>query len=576
MSLMSSLYTGTSGLRIAQNALNTTAHNMANVDTKGYTRQQVIITDNNYQTVGSNNLFYFQIGTGTDIAKVMTYRNIFYDQSYRASNGRLGFYTAQYEAVNEIENLVGETEGVAFQKSVTSLWNGLQELCKDPGNIVVRSTFVNSCGSFLEHAANITEQLCEYQKSLNTNIVNCVSQINKYGEQIAELNAKICTAEAGGVERANDLRDQRDLILDQMSELVQISYKEDMNGAVNVWIEGKQFVVEGDYYKMDTAKVNENSELVKPVWPHLDNKDVFKEEETISTELGTDIGYLKGLVIGRGTREANYTDIPVEPKRENFASDAEFDAAKEKFDKDLKEYYKSIDSSTIMTMQAQFDKLIHGIVTMINDTLCPNKEITDAVTGEKYLVLDTEKAPVGMDADNTQGLEIFSRKNVERYKEMTINGETYYVYQQEKAEEQISLYTIGQLKINQEILSDYSKLPLSANNGSKEFDLETCKQLISKWQENFSNIDPGSLTTFNFNNYYTNLVGAIANRGSLYRTKAENQQLTLNQIEGIRQSVLGVNSDDELTNIIRFQHAYGASSRYITTVNDMLETLLNL
>ena len=168
MSLMSSLYTGTSGLRVSQNAINTTAHNLANVDTKGFTRQQVIITDNTYSTIGSNRVSVFQVGTGTDISKVMTYRNIFYDQSFRENNGRLGFYSAQYEAVSEVENLLGETEGVAFQDSVSSLWINLQELSKDPGNIVVRSNFVNSCVSFVERSQNIMDQLSEYQKSLNT------------------------------------------------------------------------------------------------------------------------------------------------------------------------------------------------------------------------------------------------------------------------------------------------------------------------------------------------------------------------------------------------------------------------
>lgn len=576
MSLLSSLYTGSSGLRVSQSALNTTAHNLANVDTKGFTRQQVIIADGHYQTIGSNSIGTFQVGDGTDIKKVMTYRNIFYDQSFRENNGRLGFYNAQNESVNEIENLLGETEGVAFQKSISSLWTNMQELSKDPGNIVVRSNFVNDTVSFVERAQNIMDQLSEYQKSLNTNIKAQVNTINSLGEQITALNNKICNAEAGDVERANDLRDQRDVLLDQLSEIVNISYKEDSNGAVSVNIEGVNFLSAGRYYEMSLAKVNDSSSLLKPVWSHLGDKDVFLEDQEISTELDTDIGYLKGLIFGRGSREANYTDIPVKPVRKDGETDAEYNVRMDAYEDEVKEYNKTIDVSSIMSIQAQFDQLIHGIVTTINDVLCPNTTVTDQVTGKTYTVLDKENAPIGMDSDASQGVELFTRNNRDRYTEMTINGQSYLVYNEEDASDIHSLYSINQISVNQEILSNYSKLALSSNNGSGEFDLQVCKDLIAKWQEPFATLSPNTLTVFDFNSYYTNMVGELANKGNKYATLAESQQLTVDTINGQRQNVSGVSSDEELTNLIRFQHAYSAASRYITTVNDMLDTLLNM
>lgn len=576
MSLLSSLYTGTSGLRVSQNAINTTAHNLANVDTKGFTRQQVILTDHTYSTLGSNRVGVFQVGTGTDISKVMTYRNMFYDQSYRENNGRLGFYSAQYEAVNEVENLLGETEGVAFQNSVSSLWTNLQELSKDPGNIVVRSNFVNACVSFMERSQNIMDQLSEYQKSLNTNIVTQVDRINSIGSQITELNKKICAAEAGDIERANDYRDQRNVLLDELSEIVNISCSEDSSGAVSISIEGTQFLSGARYYEMGITKVNEASSLLKPIWKHLGNQDVFNLDQEISTELDTDIGYLKGLIIGRGNKEANYSDIPMKPERNDYASDQDYDTAMADYEDAVKKYNKTVDVSSIMTMQAQFDQLIHGIVTMMNDTLCPNTTVTDAVTGKTYTVLDTEKAPVGMDENGTQGVELFSRNNCSRYQEKVINGKTYQVYQEEDPSDIHSLYSINQISVNQEILSNYSMLALSSNNGSGEFDLEVCQSLTEQWQKPFATLSPNTLTTFDFNSYYTNMIGELANRGNKFSTLAESQQLTVDTIDGQRQSVSGVSSDEELTNLIRFQHAYSASSRYITTVNDLLETLLNM
>ena len=574
MSLLSNLYTGTSGLRVSQNALNTTAHNLANVDTKGFSRQQVILQDNSYKTLSINPVSINQIGSGVSTAKVMTYRNIFYDQSFRENNGRLGFYTAQYEAVSEVENLLGELEGVAFQDSVSTLWSNLQELSKDPGNIVVRSNFVNSCVSFTERAQNIMDQLSEYQKSLNTNIMEQVNKINDIGKQITELNTKIAKAEAADVERANDYRDQRDLLLDELSKIVNVSYDEDYTGCVTVKIEGATFITGDRYYEMDVAKISETSSLLKPVWTHLD-RDVFNMDQEISTELDTDVGYLKGLIIGRGDKEANYSDIPIKPERDEYPSEADYNKALKAYEDKVEKYNKTVDVSSIMTMQAQFDQLVHGIVTMMNDILCPNTTITD-VAGNTYTVLDTKNAPVGMDENQTQGVELFTRNNTSRYTLKEIDGVSYYVYNEEDPSDLSTLYTINQISVNQDILANYSVLPLSSNNGSGEFDLEVCQKLIEKWQEPFATLSPNTLTTFDFNSYYTNMVGELANRGNKYITLAESQQLTVATIDGQRQGVSGVSSDDELSNLIRYQHAYNASSRYITTVNDMLETLLNM
>lgn len=575
MSLMSSLYTGSSGLRVSQNAMNATAHNLANVDTRGYTRQQVIIKDTGYQTIGRNPISTFQIGTGADISTLATYRNMFYDQSYRENNGRLGFYNAQYEAVEEIENLFGEMQGVAFQDSISRLWKSMQELSKDPGNIVVRSDFVSSCVSFLERSKNIMNQLEKYQESLNTNILTQVDKINSYGKQIAELNVKIAQAEAGGRERANDYRDQRNVLLDELSNIVKISYYETMTGQVTVNIEGTNFVTDGYYNAMSTAKISESSPMIKPIWKHLGDQDVFVEGQEISTEKNTNVGYLKGIVLGRGNGQANYTNIPKKPNREDYQNDAAYDKDMAQYKKDLEEYNNTLGVSTVMRIQAQIDQLVHGIVTKINDTLCPNKAIVDQATGETVYVLDVEKAPIGMDEEKKAGVELFIRKHQNRYEEVVINGEKYLKYIEEDPSKQITLYTLDQLAVNPEILNNYSKLPLSSNN-SVGFDQAVCEQLTQEWTKAFATLTPESLTSFDINNYYTNMIGELANVGNQFMKLAQSQELARNTVDAERMSASGVSSDEELTNMIRFQHAYSAASRYITTVNDMLEVLLNL
>ncbi|MDF2513649.1 MAG: hypothetical protein K0S04_3515, partial [Herbinix sp.] len=105
MSSMSSLYVGVSGLNVSQAALNVTSHNLANVDTTGYVRQQVVQTDFRYVNLGESYFSTMQQGLGANFAEVKQVRDIFLDKAYRQELGRQAFYDAQYDGVSEVESL---------------------------------------------------------------------------------------------------------------------------------------------------------------------------------------------------------------------------------------------------------------------------------------------------------------------------------------------------------------------------------------------------------------------------------------------------------------------------------------
>ena len=319
------------------------------------------------------------------------------------------------------------------------------------------------------------------------------------------------------------------------------------------------------------------------------------------------VGSLKGLLVSRGAYSANYTDIPVEA---NYATTAEYESA-------VKEYNRYVDTSVLMSTQAQFDQLIHGIVTTINDILSPNTKVTadkisellNKKTGTNYTaatvdltnatiklpdgttvkasnvkIFDTISAACGMDANQTQGEALFERKNMSRYTEgdLTVNLNTtpastttvkVLIYNEEYASDNYSLFTIGQMEINEDILNDYNKIPLSNNKYSGlsgSFNQDICSALTDAWDAETLKLDPNTLTVNNFQDYYSAMTGDIAYRGSTYNSIVENQSDMVESIDNQRQEVAGVSSDDELTNLIKYQHAYNASSRYINVINEML------
>lgn len=124
-------------------------------------------------------------------------------------------------------------------------------------------------------------------------------------------------------------------------------------------------------------------------------------------------------------------------------------------------------------------------------------------------------------------------------------------------------------------MQNYSILPLSSNSGSGDYDIKSVEKLITKWQEPFATLSPNTLTVNNFNEYYTSFMSEVANRGEQLNTISTNQASMVGSIDNQRTSITGVSSDEELTNLIKFQHAYNASARYINVVSQMLEDIIN-
>ena len=190
MSTFGGLYVGSSGLKSSQNALNTTSHNLVNVNTKGYTRQQVYLADLAPNTVGASSISMMQAGLGASFDEARQVRDVFLDKSYRTESGRQSFYEAEYASVREIELYFGELEGVAFQDSLLGLYQAFEEWDKIPDDtnnldfVILRST------EFLERAASVYEGIKEYQKDINHKITQQVDSVNKIGKQ--KQNVRLC------------------------------------------------------------------------------------------------------------------------------------------------------------------------------------------------------------------------------------------------------------------------------------------------------------------------------------------------------------------------------------------------
>lgn len=566
---MSGLYVGLSGLQTSSNSLNTTANNLSNVNTEGYVRQQVVNKDLSYNYVTTpSQLTTGQRGLGVTIASVNHVRDIFLDQAYRKENGRQGFYEKLYDAVYEIETQMGDVEGIQgikYQSAIADMYEAVNEVAKTPGDQVARSALAQCAAEFIDKSLSIYNGLANYQKTVDKEMLNTINRINEIGHELLDLNQRISKIETGGFETAADLRDARDVLLDELSSYVKMSYKEQVNGVVEVSIEGVQFADELYVNELSLQKI-EGSDFYEPVWAHMNNNPLYYVDGTISTERNTDIGSLKGLLIARGhvTPTVSSMTAPDPSYYPLGEADPDYITAV----KEHEWYVKTSDTSVLVNTMANFDKLINSIVEGINDVLCPDTEYV-AADGTVYTVLDTEKASMGQ--DGTYGVELFSRNYTDRYVQQVIDGQTFYVRNNINTFGNASAYSITNISVNTVVMDDYSKLPLTTKVG--EDDYATAEKLVKLFQDDqlFYN---GGWDGLTFEEFYETLTNDVANTGKIYGSMADNEAELAYALDDQRQQVMGVSSDDELGNMIRYQQAYNAASRYINVVSELIETLV--
>ena len=296
-----------SGIRAANAALNTTANNIANTHTDGYSRQQVT-----QEAADALRLFttYGCAGAGVDTVAIERVRDEFYDLRFRNNNSTLGEYDIKKYYTQSIEDYLDDDGDTGFEAIFDEFMRALQDVKNNPSLRDYKAAFIASTQKLAEYFNTTAGNLQALQKDVNEEIKLRVERINSITSEIATMNKQINVVEMTGT-RANQLRDKRDLLLDELSEIVDIKTEEypitdpydperETGGTrFIVSIAGNQPIVDGgDYHKLecrsraDNEKVNQSDAdgLYDIYW---DNGNDFNLN---NASMG---GSLKGLVAMR-------------------------------------------------------------------------------------------------------------------------------------------------------------------------------------------------------------------------------------------------------------------------------------
>lgn len=248
------LQIGRSALNIQQQALNTTAHNIANASTPGYTRQQVISEAIEPPlTLGMGTIYgRWQVGGGADIQEIRQLRDGYLDAQFRRENQLLGQWQVRSDMLQYLEGIFNEPSDTGITTVIDQFFSSLEELSKNPDSLDIRALVRERAVTLADTVQHIYTQLEDLQRQADDGVELTVKDINSHIEQIRDLNEQIFKFELSGT-RANDLRDRRNLLVDELSKMIDIKASEDANGHFKVTLNGQALVDHFNVYELETV-----------------------------------------------------------------------------------------------------------------------------------------------------------------------------------------------------------------------------------------------------------------------------------------------------------------------------------
>lgn len=577
---------GKSGLYTYQAALNTTSHNIANTETKGYSRQ--ILNQRAGVPLRVNNT-YGMVGSGVDVVSITQERNAYYDLKYWKNNTMYGEYSAKEHYMTEIENYFNEVGLKGFTTSFNSFHDILQELSKNPSDLSVRKQVTNYGKNFTEYFNSLSTSMKQIQENCNFEIKNKVDQINSLAKQIANLTKQINTLEVNGG-TANDLRDQRALLVDELSEIANISVTEQKVGdgigvtSYVVKLDHQTLVDTNDYRTLkvvpreDDEKANQNDVdgLYDIEWEDGQSLNIRSEglggylQSLFEVRDGNNLENLQGKANGTignntvtltGTNINDVEKLNIPEQGVITIGNHEYKYSSFDFTVDANgkyEYTFTLDSPLVSNVNNQY--------THIGDSV-DYKGIPYYMGQMNEFIRTYSKAyndihRSGRDLNDDQGLDFFNGYD-------KITGDNYDFSDPAVGFKNYYKVTAANFTVTEAIYRDPSKIVTATEitNGVEKNDIVEKLIALKEDKNLFKQGKPAS--------FLQTLVAEIGIDSDKAKTFTTSQSNILGMITNQRLSVSGVDMDEEAMNLVRFQNAYNLSAKAISTMDQIYNKLIN-
>ncbi|HBU12470.1 MAG TPA: flagellar hook-associated protein FlgK [Clostridiales bacterium] len=582
------------GLFVAQNQQDITGHNMSNSATAGYTRQR-LVTQSMPASFGGTFIGIDNkstAGRGVNTIHIEQVRNPFLDYQYRKENSASTNWATQEQYFGYIEALFSvELDEMSASSGLSSIfekfYNSLYALSENPEDQEIRTNVRTTASTLVDSMNSYYDSLVKQQDTLNESVRITVNEINSIAQDIAALNEKIYGYELSGA-KANDLRDQRNLLLDTLSGIVEINTFEDTNGRLVVQAGGRDLVRHTSYNQLAVENNVPNSiegeaDMFGVYWADSEGNPTI-----IEFEIGE--GALKGyMAIRDGATESNM-GIPYVIQQLNDMCNKVVQQINGVHSEGWTTpgglngpsrtgvnffYYPDIKENNF-TEPANASGFNWGgsITAKGKFTLTANGDNVEVRNSSGALVYTgTVDAASGVLDLTAVGLGKVTWQD---------NGET-------NANVAAAIASVGSVeaakitakkgsfKIDQAIMDDVFNIAASdvlvagvgetnQQRGNGKVAMALCELIYNK--DDMSKPD-------NLNGDYRELLSSISTRMDYVKKTSSSQYVMLTHLEQQRKSVSDVSVDEEMTNIVRFGHSYNAASRMITAIDEELDKLIN-
>ncbi len=615
---------GKRSLMAQSQAISTAGHNISNADTEGYSRQRVQLRqfDPIYRPDLTRAETPGQIGQGVSIESITRVRDELLDSQITAQANQESYWSTREKYYVMIEQIYNEPEDISIRSNMDKFWSSWQELSLYPESQAARQSIVTRGESLVNSIKQRFNSLEGIGTLLNGDIKATVNQVNTYANQIAQLNIEIVRSKAMG-DNPNDLLDRRDLMVEKLSSLANITTDQRDSDEFMVHIDGKVLVQGGNARALDVVSPTDNNSYNKVVWAdtrddafisggslgaliELRDVDVRKELQQLNTmtmnfaDLVNDV-HRNAIGANNVTGLDFFTQQPfVTNVVGNYDSngDGAFDSS----------YIFRITGTNKLNPQEQIGlsgtmtisgadgninvpyyptDTVEAVIARINDS---NGEVKAYLDRNNNLVL---KATTAEDADNPD----FVIRHVEDdghflsgYSGILAGSgaEFAYDYAQPDAVNVLVgaltddgaqfavapvLNPSAYIAVNPAIQSDVLSVASSFADARGEAESGDGSAALEIASIRNSDVMIGRYRTLD--DYFAESVTNVALKGEQAEINMMSQNSIMADLRSMRESISGVNIDEELADILKFQHGYNAAAKFINVMDELLDTVIN-
>ncbi|MBI5327354.1 MAG: flagellar hook-associated protein FlgK [Deltaproteobacteria bacterium] len=549
MGLTGVLNIGKTALLTSQTAIQTTSHNIANVNTPGYTRQRANLAAGEPVLGGGKYL-----GTGVKLTGVERVYDRFINAQILDASEANGRYSALEDRLRRLEGIFNDSQRLGAADVLNGFFDAIHDVVNDASSYSARAVLLSKAEIMTDRINSLDLRLRDEIRNIESEINNAAKDINSLAAQIAVLNGKIQEIEAGGSENANDLRDERELLLKKLAEKIDMTALEDSESQqMTVLAAGGNLLAAGGAASSLTVSANTGNN---------NYYDVMLGDHNITDNISS--GKLKGLI---EARDSHFQDALTRLDILSASITKEFNV--------LHSGGYGLDSSTgnnfftalspiITTMSSNTGgATASASVQTLSSLTLDDYEIRFTSSSSFNIVNTTEDTIVSTGNSYTSGANI----DFEGLRAVITNdtgspqsGDIFRISVTKGAAQNIGMAVTDPNKFA--AASTSATLPGGNANVVNMAELENSNVMANG--------------TAVFSGYYTAIVADIGVSSGEAKTNSDAQTLVLEELESYRDSISGVSLDEEGINLLKYQHSYQAAAKVITTVDDMLNTLMSL